>query len=207
VAARASAYNGIIGSSVFMAVVATEFQVGVDAALAFLAWNLLAGVIGYAFMILLNLPIFAQVIPFTPISQLTLVEMVSAVLLGVVGALLGILIGLVLQVVGTVMDHPFGVRVLLRILEAGVITGIVVYFVPQVMFSGQGQIFPMIHRPATYGVLVLVGLGLLKIVLLALAFKSGYLGGSMFPTIFACTMIGLTFSLLFPGVPVAIFVL
>ena len=47
VAALASAYNGIIGSPVFTAVFATEFNVGKKDALTFLAWNLLAGVIGY----------------------------------------------------------------------------------------------------------------------------------------------------------------
>jgi H+/Cl- antiporter ClcA len=43
--------------------------------------------------------------------------------------------------------------------------------------------------------------------LLALSFKSGYLGGPIFPTIFICTMIGLALSLVFPTVPVGIFVL
>jgi H+/Cl- antiporter ClcA len=207
VAALASAYNGIFGNAVFTAVFATEYQVGGNAALVFLAWNLLAGVIGYAFYALLNLPVFAHHIPFAPISQLTLGEIAWALLLGVVGALLGILVGWLLQVVGALMDRLFGERVLLRILAAGVVIGVVVSFVPELMFDGEKQIFPMLHSPASYGVLVLLSLGLFKLVLLALAFKSGYLGGPIFPTLFACTMVGLAFSLLFPWVPASIFVL
>jgi len=47
VTALSSAYNGIIGSPLFTAVFATEFNVGKKDALAFLAWNMVAGVIGF----------------------------------------------------------------------------------------------------------------------------------------------------------------
>ncbi len=46
-ATMASAYNGIIGSPLFTAALATEFQVGgKELGFAFIAWNLLAGVVG-----------------------------------------------------------------------------------------------------------------------------------------------------------------
>jgi len=48
---------------------------------------------------------------------------------------------------------------------------------------------------------------ILKILLLALSFKSGYIGGPIFPVLFSSTMLGLALSLLFPSVPVTIFVL
>ncbi len=47
----------------------------------------------------------------------------------------------------------------------------------------------------------------LKILLLALSFKSGFIGGPIFPVLFSSTMVGLALSLLFPGVPAGIFVL
>src|SRR6266566_7399917 len=141
-AALASAYNGIIGSPLFTGVLATEFQIGgKELGLAFLAWNLLAGVIGYFFFTLLGLPIFAQSIAFTPISTLTLQYALYAILLGLVGALLTLCIGVSMQVFGKVMGR-FGDRVVLRILAAGVVIAIVVYFFPQVMFAGETQIFP-----------------------------------------------------------------
>ena len=104
VAALASAYNGIVGSPVFTAVFATEFQVGgKELSYAFLAWNLLAGAIGYIFFTLLKLPVFAQYIPFTPISTLTLPYVLYAILLGLVGSLLAIFIGVCFQFFGKVM--------------------------------------------------------------------------------------------------------
>jgi len=47
----------------------------------------------------------------------------------------------------------------------------------------------------------------LKVILLALALKSGFLGGAIFPTLFACTMLALALSLLFPEIPLIILVL
>lgn len=207
VAALASAFNGIVGSPVFTAVFATEFQVGgKELSYAFLAWNLLAGAIGYLFFTLLKLPVFAQYIPFTPISTLTLPYVLIAILLGLIGSLLAIFIGGCFQFFGTVMAK-FGNRVVLRTLVAGVIIAVVVSFVPEVMFAGARQIFPMINNPARFGVWLLLLFALLKILLLALSFKSGYLGGPIFPTLFASTMVALALSLLFPTVPLSILVL
>jgi chloride channel protein, CIC family len=207
VASLASAFNGIVGSPVFTAVFATEFQVGgKEFSYAFLTWNLLAGAIGYLFFTLLKLPVFAQYIPFTPISTLTFPYVLSAILLGLVGSLLAIFIGGCFQFFGTVMAK-FGDRVVLRTLVAGVVIAVVVSFVPEVMFAGARQIFPMISDPAHFGVWLLLLFALLKILLLALSFKGGYLGGPIFPTLFASTMIALALSLLFPTVPLSILVL
>jgi H+/Cl- antiporter ClcA len=206
-AALASAYNGIIGSPLFTGVLATEFQVGgKELGIAFLAWNLLAGVIGYFFFTLLGLPVFAQAIPFTPISTLTLVYALYAILLGLVGALLTLLISVSFQVFGRVMGR-FGERVILRTMVAAVVIAIAVYFFPELMFDGYAQIKPIAHNPAQYGVLLLLLLALLKILLLGLSFKSGYLGGPTFPTLFSCTMVAMALSLLLPAIPVSIFVL
>src|SRR6266568_6160463 len=206
-AALASAYNGIIGSPLFTGVLATEFQIGgKELGIAFLAWNLLAGVIGYFFFTLLGLPVFAQSIAFTPISTLKPEYALYAILLGLVGALLTLLIAMSFQAFGRVMGR-FGERVVLRTMVAAVVIAIVVYFYPELMFDGYAQIKPIIQNPAQYGVLLLLLFALLKILLLGLSFKSGYLGGPTFPTLFSCTMVAMALSLLFPAIPVSILVL
>ncbi|HKT37402.1 MAG TPA: chloride channel protein [Ktedonobacterales bacterium] len=206
-AALASAYNGIIGSPLFTGVLATELGVGGSNALAFLAWNLLAGVIGFLFYTLLGLPVFAKYIAFTPINQLTVPYILWAIVLGFIGVLVALFVALSYRFIQTLTERIFHDRVILRVFAAAVIIAIVVFFVPQVMFAGETQIFPMIDNPASYGVLALLGLGILKLLLLALSVKSGYLGGPTFPILFSCTMFGLALSLLFPGVPVSILVL
>jgi H+/Cl- antiporter ClcA len=207
VAALASAYNGIIGSPLFTAVFATEFNVGNKDALKFLAWNLLAGVIGYLFFSLLGLQSFASLLAFPPIDSLPPSYVIYAVILGVLGSLIAVFMGLVMRGMGDVIARPFKDRIMARILFSGVIIAIVCYFIPELMFSGETSIQSIISNPAHFGVAMLLIMAVLKIVLLALSFKSGYLGGPIFPTLFICTVIGLALSLMFPGIPVGIFVM
>jgi H+/Cl- antiporter ClcA len=207
VAAVASALNGVIGSPLFTGVFASELQVGGSAGFVFLAWNLLAGVIGYLFFTLLKLPVFASSIPFTPISTLNLANVGAAILLGVVGALLAVLAGVFLQVFERLVATVFADRIVLRVAVAGVIIGVICYFLPEVMFTGDREVTPIIQNPAQYGVALLLFLGVLKLALLALSLKSGFLGGPTFPILFACTMFGLAFHLLLPATPLAILVL
>ena len=65
----------------------------------------------------------------------------------------------------------------------------------------------IIADPEQYGVAILLLLAVLKPLLLGLSFKSGYLGGPIFPVMFACTMLGLAIHVIFPDVPLSILVL
>jgi H+/Cl- antiporter ClcA len=207
VAALASAFNGIVGSVLFTGVFATEFQVGGKKdAFRFLIWNLLAGSIGYLFYIGLGLPSFAQMIPFTPVAELKIVYIVYAIVLGLVGALLALFAAFSMQAAGRIMGR-FEHAVVLRTLLAGVVIAVIGYFLPLLLFSGEIQIHTIIDDPAQFGIAMLLLFAVVKILLLGLSFKSGYIGGPIFPILFSCTMIGLALSLAFPGVPISIFVL
>ena len=207
VAALASAYNGILGSPLFTAVFATEFNIGKKDALTFLTWNIIAGVIGFLFYILLGLQSFASFLLFPSIEEITPTFVLFAILLGVLGAFVALFMGLAMQGIGTAVEKVFGDRIMTRILCAGIIIAGVCYFIPDLMFSGESTIHAIIENPAQVGILMLLFMALVKVLLLALSFKSGYLGGPIFPTVFTCTMVGLALSLAFPKVPVGIFVL
>jgi H+/Cl- antiporter ClcA len=79
--------------------------------------------------------------------------------------------------------------------------------VPELLFSGESQVHALVANPAQYGLPLLLLLAGVKPLLLGLSFKSGYLGGPIFPVMFACTMLGLALALIFPGVPLSILVL
>jgi H+/Cl- antiporter ClcA len=207
VAALASAFNGIFGNPLFTAVFATEYQVGGQSGLVYLVWNLLAGAIGFSFYVLLGLTSFAKFVAFAPISSLHAEYFVYAVLLGVVGAVVALLAGVAMQVFGRLMPRLFQERVVERALAAGVAISIAGVLIPDLLFSGEDSIHGIIADPAKYGVALLLLMAVLKIVLLGLSFKSGYIGGPTFPLLFACTMIGLALQLLFPSVPQSILVL
>ena len=204
-AGLASALNGLIGNPLFSALLATELEEGGQAgALQFLTWNLVAGTIGYIFFALAGFPAFASSIPFTPVNTLTIAYALVAIVLGIIGALVALFIGVSFQVFGKATDLVFKDRFVARVMVAGVIIAIVGYFLPELLFSGESQIHPIINNPAAYGVLMLLAFAILKILLLGLSFKSGYLGGPIFPTLFSSTMVALAISLLFPSVPLAL---
>ena len=77
---------------------------------------------------------------------------------------------------------------------------------PIVLFSGESQIQTVVADPAHYGPAQLLLMALVKLALLAVAFKSGFLGGPTFPAIFASTCVALALSLIFPGVPVDVLI-
>jgi H+/Cl- antiporter ClcA len=206
-AALASAFNGIIGNPFFTGVLATEYQIGKKHAFTFLIWNLVAGIVGYLFYLALGLPSFSSMIPFPEVDTLQPLMVLYAIILGIAGALLAVFAGLSMKGIGGILERVFGDRVFPRIMTAAVIIAAVGYFLPALLFSGETQIHLIVENPAAVGVTMLFLYAILKILLLALSFKSGYIGGPIFPVLFSSTMFGLALSLLFPSVPVTIFVL
>jgi H+/Cl- antiporter ClcA len=207
VAALAAAFNGIVGNPLFTGVFATEYEVGAPSAALYLVWNLLAGVIGFAFYEALGLTAFAGAVAFTPVTHLEYSYFVWAVVLGVLGAGVALYTAASMQLFGRLIPRIFGQHVILRSLGAAAVIGVVGLMVPELMFSGESQIHAIVEDPARYGVGMLLLLTIAKPLLLGLSFKSGYLGGPIFPVMFACTMLGLVLALLFPGVPLSILVL
>lgn len=204
-AGLASALNGIIGNPIFAALLATELHEGdKKGAIQFLTWNLVAGAIGYVFFTLVGFPAFAASIEFTHVNALTIVYVLDAIALGIIGTLVALFISISFQSIGKAMDRVFKDRFVVRVMSGGIIIAIVVYFLPELMFSGESQLHEIIANPAAYGVLMLLALAILKVLLLALSFKSGFLGGPIFPTLFASAMVALCISLLFPSVPIAL---
>ncbi len=202
----ASAFNGLVGNPLFAALLATELDKGDQKnVIQFLTWNLAAGAIGYIFFALIGFPAFASSIAFEPVNAFTLGYGLWAVTLGIVGVILAFFVGISFQSIGRVMDRVFKDRFIERVMAGGVIVAIVAYFLPEMMFSGEAQIHPIIDNAAAYGVVVLFAFAILKVLLLALSFKSGYLGGPIFPTLFASTMIALALNLLVPSVPISLF--
>jgi H+/Cl- antiporter ClcA len=208
IAALASAFNGIVGNVLFTGIFATEFQVGGKTnAFRFLIWNLLAGAIGFIFYTSLGIPSFAEMIPFPSIAELKFAYVIYAIILGVLGALLAVFAGLSMQKIGTIMEKSFHDKPIQRILAAGIVIATIGYFFPNLLFSGEKQIHTILQNPQEIGIVMLLIMAVLKILLLALSLKSGYLGGPIFPILFSATMTGLALNLAFPGVPSSILVM
>jgi H+/Cl- antiporter ClcA len=207
VAALASAFNGIVGNPLFTGIFATEFGVGAPSASRYLVWNLIAGVIGFAFYEALGLTAFAGLVAFAPVTHLEWEYFVWAIGLGVLGSALALYTAACMQAFGRLVPRLFGQHVVLRAVAAGAVVGLVGLALPELMFSGEYQVHAIVADPAQYGIAMLVLFAVLKPLLLGLSFKSGYLGGPIFPILFASTMLGLTLHLIFPDVPMSLLVL
>jgi H+/Cl- antiporter ClcA len=93
-----------------------------------------------------------------------------------------------------------------RALVAGLVFSAVGMVAPNLLFSGESQIEEVAADPAKYGPAPLVAMAIVKLALLAVAFKGGFLGGPTFPAIFAATCVGLAVSQLFPGLRVDVLI-
>jgi H+/Cl- antiporter ClcA len=94
----------------------------------------------------------------------------------------------------------FDDRVVTRALIAGLIFSVVGVIAPIVMFSGEDQVQTVIADPTRYGIGLLLAMALVKLALLAVGFKSGFLGGPTFPAIFASVCVAQALGLAFPGI-------
>jgi H+/Cl- antiporter ClcA len=203
-AGMSAAYNGVVGNPVFATLLATEVSGG-KGGFALLGSNLLGGAIGFLVFALLGIPAFAgflnigQPVSFAPGWVLW------AVGLGLLGALLALYMAVVVRGAARLMGR-FDGRPLVRILVAAIIVGVVCYFIPELMFSGEKSIHGIMANPAGYGLGMLLLMAILKPVLLAVSLKGGFLGGPIFPALFTAVMVALIISLLVPGVPLSVLV-
>jgi H+/Cl- antiporter ClcA len=191
----ASAYNGLIASPLFTSVMATEVIKDPAARAATLPANLIGGVVGYLVFFGFGSTGFQDILRLAPAQPFRPVDLVLAALLGVVGLAIALVAGAMFQVAAAVFGRFEG-REVRRALVAGLIFSAVGVVAPILLFSGEGQIHAVVEDPAGYGVAILVAMALAKLALLAVAFKSGFLGGPVFPVIFASVCIAEALGLL-----------
>ena len=116
---------------------------------------------------------------------------------------MALIAGALFRVAGAILGRLEG-REVERALVAGVIFSVVGVIAPILLFSGETQVQTVVADPASYGPAILVLMAFVKLGLLAVAFKSGFLGGPTFPAIFASVCVALAVSLLVPSLPVSV---
>ncbi len=201
----ASAYNGLIANPLFTGVLGSELIPDPDARSRTLPANLIGGSIGYLIFLAFGASGLENYLHLSPTQPYEPLDVVLVVLFGLLGLVLALIAGAMFRVAATVFGRFEG-REVERALAAGVVFSVVGVFAPIVLFSGETQIQTVVADPASYGPLVLVAMALVKLALLAVAFKSGFLGGPTFPAIFASVCVALALSLLLPGIRVDVLI-
>jgi H+/Cl- antiporter ClcA len=197
----ASAYNGLVANPLFTGVLGTELIADPEARSRNLPANLIGGAIGYFVFFAVGSTGLQDYLGLSGGSAYAPVDLVLVVVFGWIGLVLAVISGVLFRAAAALFGRFKG-REVERALVAGAIFSIVGMLAPILLFSGETQIKEVASDPAKYGPLGLVAMAVVKLALLAVAFKSGFLGGPTFPAIFASVCVALAISLLFPGLPV-----
>jgi H+/Cl- antiporter ClcA len=154
----------------------------------FLLPGIVAACTGYAVYIALPHESLTGIFAFPNFQEPRLVDLLSAVGIGVLGGVISV-----------------GQK--LRALTGGLIVGVVGVFLPLTLYSGQSQTEEIVHTYAQIGVISLLALALAKAFLMCLSLATGFKGGPIFPTLFIGAAIGAALNLLVPGIPAGVCIL
>jgi len=199
-----SAYNGLLENPIFTGVLGYEVQ-DQERGRATLAANLLGGAIGYIIFGLLGGTGLAGYLDLPPVTSFKFLDVLYVMILAIVGVALAVILALLLRI-STRLFARLDDRIIIRALTAGVIFSIVGYFAPIVMFSGENQIHTVVNDPEHYGLALLLVMALGKFALLATGFRSGFLGGPTFPSIFAVVCVAEAIHIAIPGLSLTILI-
>jgi H+/Cl- antiporter ClcA len=201
----ASAYNGLIANPLFTGVLGTEVIRDPDTRASTLPANLIGGAIGYLVFLAagsFGLQDFLHLSPSQPFAP---IDVALAVLLGLLGLVLALLAGGLFRASAAFFGR-FAGREVERALLAGIVFSVVGMVAPILLFSGETQVQEVVADPGKYGSAVLVAMALVKLALLAVAFKSGFLGGPTFPAIFASVCVAEAIGILLPGIRIDVLI-
>lgn len=136
---------------------------------------------------------------FTSIPSLTLMNLAEGAVLGAVGAAVAALFVLVFRTVGWLTHYLEHHTILLATL-GGLSIGLIALVFPQTLFFGEREIETIIQTGATFGVAMLMMIGLAKMLAISCTLHSGFRGGFIFPLFYIGAAVGLAIALGFPQV-------
>lgn len=204
-ATLASAYNGLIANPLFTGVLGTELITDPEARKRNLPANLIGGTVGFIVFYLAGNTGLYDYLHLTTTDEIGATELLLIVPLALVGLAMAVLSGGLFRIAAAGFERFKG-REVERALVAGLIFSAVGMVAPILLFSGETQIQEVAADPAKYGALTLIAMALVKLALLAVAFKGGFLGGPTFPAIFASTCVALAIGLVFPGLRIDVLI-
>lgn len=170
-----------------------------------LSWKLLlpsivAASVGYGVFFALTGYVFGGGYDFPAYEDWHVLDLVYAVLLGLLGGLLGLLFIRLYRTLRKWADRRRSRPVSLAML-AGLVLGIMGAFYPMLLFSGDSQIQDLIDDAAAMGAFLLIAMAVLKVFVTATCLAFGWSGGYIFPSFFMGTALGLAVHQLLPFVP------
>jgi H+/Cl- antiporter ClcA len=131
------------------------------------------------------------------------IDLVYSILLGIVGAGLGIFFITIYKKMRSVFE-PYEDRPILLGLAGGIGLGIAGMLLPLTLFMGSEQLQFLINHYMVVSVFLLLALVVVKILLITFSFSTGFAGGYIFPSFFIGGTVGILVYRLFPAIPLAV---
>jgi H+/Cl- antiporter ClcA len=199
--AIAGAFGGFFGSPVVGALGAYEYMFIKE--LDFYRHvipGLVAAAAGYTVYFALLHTSLLGIFSFPNYATPHIYDLGSAVLVGVIAGVVGILFKVIFGVMHLVFA-PLSKRPVVRAIVGGVVIGLIGSFLPLTLYSGQDQLLQIIHNPAAYSVGLLLLFVVVKALLTSTSFASGFDGGPIFPLLFMGGTLGLAISQVLTFIP------
>ncbi len=136
---------------------------------------------------------------FTSIPPLTLMNLAEGLVLGAIGAAVAALFVVIFRAVGYIAHRLEHQTILLATL-GGLAIGLIALVFPQTLFFGEREIEAIIETGSTFGVTMLLLIGLAKMLAISCTLHSGFRGGFIFPLFYIGAAVGLAIALGIPQV-------
>ena len=166
--------------------------------------GLVAASVGYSVYYAILHTQFLGIFKFPNYTSPHIYDLGSAVLVGLIAGVIGILFKVIFGVMHLVFARLKS-RPVVRAIVGGVVIGLIGSFLPLTLYSGQDQVTQIIHtaeaNPAAYTALFLLLLVVVKALLTSTSFASGFDGGPVFPLLFMGGTLGLAISQVLTFIP------
>ena len=159
-----------------------------------------AGSVGFGVYDIITQTVYGPIYQFPPYGGFHFVELLEAVLLGLIGGGLGILFIRFYRTLKTAARRWESRPIELAVI-AGAILGTVGIFFPLVLFDGQNQVNVLLLHTAEYGAIFLIALALFKLFVTVVCLALGWNGGYIFPSYFIGASMGIAVHIIFPFIP------
>lgn len=140
--------------------------------------------------------------PFPTAREFMAIDIVTAAAIGVVGAIAGLLVGVLLR---TLHPRVAGIPIVVRLGLGGVVLALGASVAGDiVLFSGQREIATLVSGFSDYSGTELTWIAVIKLASLVVAVVVGFRGGRIFPAVFVGVAIGAVVHFFIPGIPFAL---
>lgn len=165
--------------------------------------SIVAATAGVAVYFLLSGTFLSTFFTLPPYPGFRDIDLLYAILLGLVGAACGIFFIILYKAMRRVFE-PLENRPVALGLAGGLGLGIVGMVLPLTLFMGTDQLQFLVDNYLEVGLLLLLALVLVKILLITFLYSTGFAGGYIFPSFFIGGTAGILVYHLFPFIPLAV---